>query len=36
VTQEKVVVIGKADLSIPQMVGVLIDEVEKEIGRCAK
>lgn len=36
VTQERVVVIGKADLSIPQMVGVLIDEVEKEIRKCAR
>jgi len=36
VTQERVVVIGKTDLSIPQMVGVLVDEVEKEIGRCAR
>ncbi len=36
VTQENVVVIGKTDLSIPQMVSALIDEVEKEIERCAK
>jgi len=36
VTQERVVVVGKTDLSIPQMVGVLIDEVEKEIGRCVR
>jgi len=36
VTQERVVVIGKTDLSIPQMVGVLVDEVEKEIGKCAR
>ena len=36
VTQERVVVVGKTDLSIPQMVNVLIDEVEKEIGRCVR
>ena len=36
VTQERVVVIGKADLSIPQMIGALVDEVEKEMSRCAK
>jgi hypothetical protein len=36
VTQERVVVVGKTDLSIPQMVGLLIDEVEKEIGRCVR
>ena len=36
VTQERVVVIGKTELSIPQMVGVLVDEVEKEIGKCAR
>ena len=36
VTQERVVVIGKSDLSIPLMIGTLVDEVEKEIGKCAK
>jgi hypothetical protein len=36
VTQENVVVIGKTDLSIPQMIGALVDEVEKEMKRCAK
>jgi Domain of unknown function (DUF3842) len=36
VTQERVVVVGKTDLSIPQMVGALIDAVEKEIGRCVR
>jgi len=36
VTQERVVVIGKTELSIPQMVGVLVDEVEKEIGKCVR
>jgi hypothetical protein len=36
VTQENVVVIGKGDLSIPQMVSSLIDEVEKEISKCAR
>jgi hypothetical protein len=36
VTQENVVVIGKTDLSIPQMVSSLVDEVEKEISRCVR
>ncbi len=36
VTQENVVVIGKAELSIPQMIDLLIDGVEKEMERCAK
>lgn len=36
VTQERVVVIGKSELSIPQMIGVLVDEVEKEMGKCVK
>jgi hypothetical protein len=36
VTQERVVVIGKTDLSIPQMIGALVDEVEKEMNRCAR
>ncbi len=36
VTQERVVVIGKAELSIPQMIGALVDEVEKETGKCVK
>lgn len=36
VTQEKVVVIGRADLSIPQMVGLLVDQVEREIEICVK
>ena len=36
VTQEKVVVVGKAELSIPQMIGVLVDEVEKEADKCAR
>ena len=36
VTQERVMVIGKTELSIPQMIGVLVDEVEKEMGTCVK
>jgi hypothetical protein len=36
VTQERVVVIGKSELSIPQMIVALTDEVEKEMGKCAK
>ena len=36
VTQEKVVVIGKTELSIPQMIGALVEEVEKETVRCVK
>ncbi|MGD0231545.1 MAG: DUF3842 family protein [Syntrophorhabdales bacterium] len=36
VTQEDVMVVGKGDLSIPQMVGLLMDMVEKEIDRCVK
>ena len=36
VTQEKVAVIGRADLSIPQMVGLLVDQVEREIETCAR
>jgi hypothetical protein len=36
VTQENVVVIGKADLSIPQMISSLVDEVEKEMKRCVR
>jgi hypothetical protein len=36
VSQENLVVIGKSDLSIPQMVGLLVEEVEKEVERCAR
>jgi hypothetical protein len=36
VTQENVIVVGKAELSIPQMVDLLIDGVEKEMDRCVK
>ncbi len=36
VSQENLTVIGKADLSIPQMVSLLVMEVEKEIQRCVK
>jgi hypothetical protein len=36
VNHENVLVVGKPDLSIPQMVTFLVDEVEKEIGRCVK
>ena len=33
VTQQGVTVIGTKDLSIPQMIGLLVDEVEREISR---
>ncbi len=36
VTQSHVCVIGAASLSIPQMVDVLVDQVEKGIERCVK
>jgi hypothetical protein len=36
VTQENVVIVGKAELSIPQMVDLLVDGVEKEMNRCVK
>lgn len=36
VTQERIVVIGKTELSIPQMINVLVEEVEKEMGKCAR
>ena len=36
VTQENVLVIGKSELSIPLLIGELVDEVEKEINRCAR
>lgn len=36
ITQDRVNVIGLKGLSIPQMVGELIDAVEKEINRCAR
>jgi hypothetical protein len=35
VTRENVVVVGKTEQSIPQMVGLLVDMIEKEC-RCAK
>ena len=35
VTKENVVVVGKTEQSIPQMVGLLVDMIEKE-RRCAK
>ena len=36
VTQDNLVVIGLQGLSIPQMIDVLVQEVEKGIERCAK
>ena len=36
VTQSNLVVIGMAGLSIPQMIDVLAEEVEKGIERCAR
>lgn len=36
VSQENLTVIGKSDLSIPQMVTMLVEEVEKEIERCVR
>jgi len=36
VTQENVVVVGKGEHSIPQMVGLLVDMIEKETGKCVK
>jgi hypothetical protein len=36
VSQENVTIIGKTDSSIPVMVGVLVEEVEKEMRKCAK
>jgi len=36
VTQERVDVVGLKGLSIPQMIGELVDAVEKEIRRCAR
>jgi hypothetical protein len=36
VAQENVVVVGKGEHSIPQMVGLLVDMIEKETGRCVK
>lgn len=36
VTPEKIVVVGKTDLSIPQMIGALVDAVEKEVDKCAR
>jgi hypothetical protein len=36
VTQENVVILGKADHSIPQMVSLLTEEIEKEMRKCAK
>jgi len=29
-------VVGKGEHSIPQMVGLLVDMIEKETGRCVK
>ncbi len=36
VTQSNLVVVGVSGLSIPQMIDVLVQEVTKRIGRCAK
>jgi Ni,Fe-hydrogenase maturation factor len=36
VTQERVMVVGKQELSIPQMIGIVVDEVEKETDKCVK
>lgn len=36
VTQDRVDIVGLRGLSIPQMIGELIDAVEKEIRRCAR
>ena len=36
VTQQSVTLVGTQDLSIPQMIGVLVNEVEKEIAQCVK
>lgn len=36
VTQDRVEVIGLKGLSIPQMIGELVEGVEKEIKRCAR
>lgn len=36
VTQDRVSIVGLKGLSIPQMIGELIESVEKEIRRCAR
>lgn len=36
VTQENVTVVGRNEMSIPQLVGLLVDLVEKETERCVK
>jgi hypothetical protein len=36
VTQENVTVVGRNEMSIPQLVGLLVDMIEKETDRCAK
>jgi hypothetical protein len=36
VTQENVTVVGRSEMSIPQLVGVLVDMIEKETDRCAR
>jgi hypothetical protein len=36
VSQENVTIIGKTDISIPLMVGLLVEEIEKEIRRCVR
>jgi hypothetical protein len=36
VTQENLTVVGRNEMSIPQLVGLLVDLVEKETDRCAR
>ncbi len=36
VTQENVTVVGRNEMSIPQLVGLLVEMIEKETGRCAR
>jgi hypothetical protein len=36
VTQENVTVVGRNEMSIPQLVGVLVDMIEKEADGCAR
>jgi hypothetical protein len=36
VSQENVTIIGKTDSSIPVMVGVLVEEIEKEMKKCVR
>jgi hypothetical protein len=36
VSQENVTIIGKSDSPIPLMIGMLVEEVEKEMRKCAR